>query len=85
MDLLCQFQADLLGVDVLRPTTAETTALGAAYLAGLGAGVWTSTDELAQLWELDRRFVPAMASEEADSLQTRWRQAVDRSRDWAER
>jgi glycerol kinase len=83
MDLLCQFQADLLGVAVLRPKMQETTALGAAYLAGLGAGVWGSTDELGQLWELERRFTPEMPSEDADARQERWRDAVDRSRGWA--
>jgi len=83
LDLLCQFQADLLGVDVLRPTTAETTALGAGYLAGLGAGVWGSTDELTELWRLDRRFTPAMARGDADRRQARWRAAVERSRGWA--
>ena len=83
MDLLCQFQADLIGVDVLRPTMQETTALGAAYLAGLGAGVWGSTAELAQLWQLDRRFSPAMNRADADHRQDRWRDALARSRGWA--
>jgi glycerol kinase len=83
MDLLCQFQADLLGVPVLRPKMQETTALGAAYLAGLGAGVWGSTDELSELWQLDRRFDPEMAEAERDSRQERWREALERSRAWA--
>jgi glycerol kinase len=83
MDLLCQFQADLLGVPVLRPKMQETTALGAAYLAGLGAGVWGSTDELSELWQLDRRFDPEMAEAERDTRQERWRDALDRSRAWA--
>jgi glycerol kinase len=83
MDLLCQFQADILGVPVLRPKVAETTAMGAAYLAGLGAGVWGSIDELADVWELERRFDPQMGRGDADARQARWREAVERSRRWA--
>ena len=83
MDVLCQFQSDLLGVDVLRPQNRETTALGAAFLAGLASGVWSSTDELAEVWQLDRRFSPAMDRAEADALQERWLQAVERARGWA--
>jgi glycerol kinase len=82
MDVLCQFQADLLGIPVRRPRNTETTALGAAFLAGLGAGAWNDGD-LKDLWKLDREFEPAMSRDEADSLQSRWREAVKRSRDWA--
>jgi glycerol kinase len=82
MDVLCQFQADLLGIPVRRPRNTETTALGAAFLAGLGAGVWNDPD-LEGLWKLDREFEPAMSRDQADSLQSRWREAVNRSRDWA--
>jgi glycerol kinase len=82
MDVLCQFQADLLGIPVRRPRHTETTALGAAFLAGLGAGVWDETG-LADLWKLDREFEPRMSRDQAESLQSRWRQAVDRSRGWA--
>jgi glycerol kinase len=82
-DLLCRFQADLLGVDVLRPKNAETTVLGAAFLAGLGAGVWTSTAELADVWELDRRFTPTMERHERRRLLDGWHEAVERSRGWA--
>jgi glycerol kinase len=82
MDVLCQFQADLLGIPVRRPRQAETTALGAAFLAGLGAGVWNDAD-LKALWKLDREFEPAMSRDEAGLLQNRWRDAVARSRDWA--
>ena len=81
MDLLCQMQADLLGIPVRRPRQTETTALGAAFLAGLGAGIWTDAD-LARLWKLDREFEPNMSRDEADSRQARWREAVDRSRGW---
>ncbi len=83
-DLLCRFQADLLGVDVLRPRDTETTVLGAAMLAGLGAGVWSSTDELADVWQLDTRFTPTMTGDERRRLLTGWHAAVDRSRGWTQ-
>jgi glycerol kinase len=82
MDLLCQFQADLLGIPVRRPRNAETTALGAAFLAGLGAGIWHDAD-LKGLWKLGREFEPSMSRDEADALQNRWRDAVERSRGWS--
>ena len=83
-DLLLQFQADLLGVPVLRPGNTETTAFGAAALAGLGVGFWQSQDELAALWTLEKRFEPRMARDEAARRRARWSQAVERSRDWAQ-
>ena len=79
MDVLCQFQADLLGIPVRRPRQTETTALGAAFLAGLGAGVWKDSD-LDDLWKIDREFEPRMSRDQADSLQAEWRRAVERSR-----
>jgi glycerol kinase len=82
MDVLCQFQADLLGIPVRRPRHTETTALGAAFLAGLGAGIWDDAD-LADLWKIDREFEPSMSRDEAASLQAEWRRAVERSRNWA--
>jgi glycerol kinase len=81
MDLLMQFQADLLGVPVRRPVHQETTALGAAYLAGLSAGVWSSKDEVAAAWQLDREFVPG-DREEADRRYEGWRRAVERALGW---
>src|SRR5919108_2326527 len=75
-DLLMQFQADLLGVPVLRPKVLETTALGAAYLAGLTVRLWKSREELAKHWQLDRRFEPRMPREEAQAKLARWREAV---------
>ncbi len=81
MDVLCQLQADLLGIPVRRPRQTETTALGAAFLAGLGAGVWSDAD-LAHLWKLDREFEPRMSRDQADALQSEWRRAVERSRTW---
>jgi glycerol kinase len=82
MDVLCQLQADLLGIPVRRPRQTETTALGAAFLAGLGAGVWSDAD-LEGLWKLDREFEPAISRDQAQSLQEQWRRAVERSRNWA--
>ncbi len=81
MDVLCQLQADLLGIPVRRPRQTETTALGAAFLAGLGAGIWTESD-LARLWKLDREFLPAISRDQAATRLTRWREAVARSRSW---
>jgi glycerol kinase len=81
-DLMMQFQADLLGVPVVRPKVTETTALGAAYLAGLSAGFWGSTDEVAANWKVDRRFEPAMPRDEVAARMRRWSRAVERSRDW---
>ncbi len=81
-DLLCQLQADQLGVPVRRPVVRETTALGAAFLAGLATGVWSATDELRATWRLDARFTPH-AEARNDGRHTRWRRAVERSRAWA--
>jgi glycerol kinase len=81
-DLLMQFQADLLGVPVIRPRTLETTALGAAYLAGLTVDLWKSRDEVAQQWQAERRFEPRMDSSQSAALMARWREAVSRARNW---
>ena len=75
-DLLMQFQADLLGIPVVRPAVIETTALGAAYLAGLSSGVYGSTAELSQLWRAERRFVPTLGKARAQELMERWELAV---------
>jgi glycerol kinase len=75
-DLLMQFQADLLGIPVVRPAVIETTALGAAYLAGLSCGVYTSLSELSQLWRAERRFLPALDKSKSDELMARWEHAV---------
>jgi glycerol kinase len=80
--LLMQFQADLLGVPVVRPTVAETTSLGAAFAAGLAVGYWGSLDELRRCWTEDRRWEPAMPSQERDRLLAEWKKAVTRSFDW---
>jgi glycerol kinase len=75
-DLLMQFQADLLGIPVVRPAVTETTALGAAYLAGLSSGVYKSTEELSGLWKAERRFMPTLSAERAGELMARWEHAV---------
>ena len=82
-NLLMQFQADLLGVPVVRPQVLETTALGAAYLAGLAVGYWESTDDIARNIRIDRRFEPAMTRERAGELRAQWDKAVARTKGWA--
>jgi glycerol kinase len=82
-DLLMQIQADLLGVPVVRPKVTETTALGAAYLAGLAVGFWKDEAEIAALWARDRTFTPSIPREEAAARMHAWRRAVERSRGWA--
>ena len=84
MDLLLQIQADQLGVPVARPTIAETTALGAAYLAGLAEGVWPSCADIAQRWALARRTEPATHRTDADAAYAQWQRAVERARAWAD-
>ncbi|MEE8525125.1 MAG: glycerol kinase GlpK [Thermoanaerobaculia bacterium] len=81
-EFLMQFQADLLRLPVVRPTVLETTALGAAYMAGLAVGFWKSVDEIAANWRVDRRFEPEMKEREADALRGRWTEAVERSKGW---
>jgi glycerol kinase len=82
-DLLMQFQADLLGVPVVRPKVLETTALGAAYLAGLTVNLWKSRDEIAAQWQAQKRFEPRMEAGRRAQLMARWREAVGRSLKWA--
>jgi len=83
-DLLLQLQANLLGLPVERPVVAETTALGAAYLAGLAVGYWSGLDDIAANWALDRRFEPSMSEDRRAALLHGWHRAVERSRAWAE-
>jgi glycerol kinase len=83
-NLLLQFQADVLGVPVRRPVVAETTALGAAYLAGLAVGYWKDTDDVVRNWALDREFTPAMEKDKRDRAYARWVKAVSRAREWEE-
>ncbi|WP_104107328.1 glycerol kinase GlpK [Nocardioides sp. 616] len=82
-DLLCQIQADQVGVPVERPRIVETTALGAAFLAGLGTGVWDSVDDLRETWQLGRSFEPRSDRQASDRAYRRWQDAVERSKGWA--
>ena len=81
-NLLMQFQADLSGVPVIRPAITETTALGAAFLAGLSSGVWASCEEISSLWRVDRVFEPSMSEDRRDYLMNQWVRAVGRARNW---
>jgi len=83
-DMLMQFQADVLGVPVVRPRVTETTALGAAYLAGLAVGHWKDSGEIASQWQVDRKFEPAMERDRAQALMAGWHKAVERAKGWAE-
>jgi glycerol kinase len=83
-DFLMQFQADILGVPVQRPAVTETTALGAAYLAGLATGYWQSQDEIEAKWAVEATFEPQMGDDERELRYTRWQKAVERARAWAE-
>jgi glycerol kinase len=83
-NLLMQFQSDVLGVDVQRPVVQETTALGAAYLAGLAVGFWKDQEDVRRNWALDRQFQPTLAPQEREKLYARWKKAVARSLDWEE-
>ncbi len=83
MDALCQFQADVLGVVVRRAAIQETTALGAAFLAGVAEGVWDSPDEVNSRWTADASFTPALPDADRDARIAMWRRAVERSRDWS--
>lgn len=83
-DDLMQFQADILGVPVVRPLQTETTAAGAAHAAGLSAGLWTGLDELAGLWQEDRRWEPGMDAARRDDLLEQWDRAVAKSMDWVQ-
>jgi glycerol kinase len=82
-NLLMQFQADILGIPVVRPRVLETTALGAAYLAGLATGVWRDESVIAKQWKAERRFEPRLSRGEAERRMGEWRRAVERSRRWA--
>jgi len=77
-----QFQADLLGVPVVRPRMQETTAMGAAFLAGLAVGFWSGAEEVESHWQIDRTFEPAMPAERAQALRAGWRRALERAKAW---
>src|SRR5690606_31576729 len=82
-DLLMQIQADLIDTPVIRPQITETTCLGAAYAAGLAVGYWPDLDSLREHWRVDRRWEPTMSPETREAQRRRWRQAVERSLNWA--
>jgi glycerol kinase len=81
-DMLMQFQADVLGATVVRPAVTETTALGAAYLAGLAVGFWESVDDISGQWRVDRRFDPRMPAADVARLRERWHEALRRAQGW---
>ena len=81
-NLLMQFQSDLLNTKVLRPKVTETTALGAAYLAGLAVGYWKSIEDIQEQWQIDNVFTPAMNDEQRDDLSEGWKKAVDTTVAW---
>ncbi|MEP7001409.1 MAG: FGGY-family carbohydrate kinase, partial [bacterium] len=83
-DTLLQFQADILDVPVVRPVVAETTALGAAYAAGLAVGYWENLDDLRKNWQEDKRWTPNLASAERDRLYRNWKKAVTKTLDWVD-
>jgi glycerol kinase len=83
-DLLMQFQADTLGVPVIRPKVTETTALGAAYAAGLAVGFWSGLEELRKNWSADMTWQPTMAEEERERGYRGWKKAVERTFNWVE-
>jgi glycerol kinase len=83
-NFLMQFQSDILGVPVDRPVVNETTALGAAYLAGLAVGYWKNKDEIAQKWAVDQNFQPKMSAEQRTRLYKGWQKAVERAKKWEE-
>ncbi len=83
-DFLMQFQADILGVPVERPAVTETTALGAAYLAGLAVGFWPSQDAIARNWQVEKTFMPAMSQDQRDHLYAGWQKAVTRAQQWSD-
>ena len=82
-DALLQYQADIMQLPVVRPKVTETTALGAAYLAGLATGLWKGRDAISGHWKVDRRFEPQMSADQAASTRAQWTDAVQRSRGWA--
>jgi glycerol kinase len=82
-DVLMQMQADVLGCEVVRPECLETTALGAAYLAGLATGFWKDREEVANAWREERRFLPSMSEERREEMYAGWKRAVERAKGWA--
>jgi len=84
-DFLMQLQADILGTQVVRPTVSETTALGAAYGAGLAVGFWSNLDELRRNWQVDRTWDPSWSEDQRETGYSMWKKAVERTRGWVEK
>lgn len=82
-NLLMQFQADILGIKVIRPKVMETTSMGVAMLAGLSVGLWNSLEELRSIWKVDKEFIPSMSEEKRRALYSGWKEAVKRAMGWA--
>jgi glycerol kinase len=82
--LLMQIQSDLLGVAVVRPKVSETTALGAAYLAGLAVGYWKDAESLRALWQADQRYLPGMEAKQREGIRAGWAKALTRAKNWVE-
>ena len=78
-----QFQSDLLNTNVVRPTVVETTALGAAYLAGLAVGYWSSTDDIQEQWQMERVFSPSMTEDQRKGLSDGWKRAINTAVSWS--
>ena len=83
-NLMMQFQADMLGVPVVRPRVLETTALGVAYLAGLAVGFWKDRDDITHQWQIDKTFTPDMPASDAQTFKCGWHKALERSKGWVE-
>ncbi|MFC2079818.1 FGGY-family carbohydrate kinase, partial [Candidatus Bipolaricaulota bacterium] len=83
-DFLCQFQSDILGIPVVRPRHRETTALGAAFAAGIAVGLWDGVDAVSKLWREDRQFEPTMSPAARKALLENWNRAVERAKGWHE-
>jgi len=83
-NFLMQLQADILGIPVIRPQVQETTALGAAYLAGLATGYWSSFDEMRENWQVDRTFEPSWSEDQRESGYAQWKKAIERTRGWVD-
>jgi glycerol kinase len=84
-DTLMQFQSDILGIPLVRPKVSETTALGAAYLAGLASGFWKDVDEIKDQWQVDKRFEPQMPASQVDAITSTWHKAVEKSKSWIDK
>ena len=81
-DFLCRFQADVLGLQVKRPQILETTAMGAAFLAGLSVGVWQDQEQISKMWKLEKKFSPNISREDSARMMEGWSRAVERAKEW---